>query len=125
MDWGQVREEVEERLAKICVALPEVHEGPAANGRSWLIRKHHFCKVFTTDDGDAQKGIIIFRSEPPELDALVHAGHPFFKPGWGARVMGMVIDAKTDWDEVAELILDSYCIQAPKKLVALVNRGPN
>ncbi len=125
MDWGQVREEVEARLAKICVALPEVHEGPAWNGRSWLIRKRHFCQVFTTDDGDAPKGIIIFRSAPPELEALVHAGHPFFKPGWGARVMGMVIDGETDWDEVAELILDSYCIQAPKKLVALVSRSSN
>jgi hypothetical protein len=125
MDWGEMREQVEERLRKICVALPEVHEGPAANGRSWLIRKGHFCQVFTIDDGDSQKGIIIFRSEPPELDALAHVGHPFFKPGWGARVMCMVVDDETDWDEVAELILESYCIQAPKKLAARANSGSN
>jgi hypothetical protein len=60
--------------------LPEVHEGPAWNGRSWLIRKNHFCQVRTVDDGDAQKGVIIFRSQPPELDALVRSGYPFFKP---------------------------------------------
>jgi hypothetical protein len=121
MDWRQEREHIEERLRKICVGLPEVHEGPAFNGRSWLIRKNHFCQVFTVDEGDEQRGIIIFRSEPPELDALVHAGHPFFKPRWGARVMGMVIDDGLDWNEVAELITDSYCIQAPKKLAARVN----
>lgn len=92
MDWEREREDVEERLCKICVALPEVHEGPAWNGRSWLIRNNHFCQVFTVDEGNSQRGIIIFRSKPPELDALVHAGHPFFQPGWGARVIGMVID---------------------------------
>jgi hypothetical protein len=120
MDWGKARDEVEARLEKICLALPEVNEGPAWNGRSWRIRKSHFCQVFTVDDGDTQKGIMIFRSEPPELDALVHLGHPFFKPGWGSKVVGMVIDDDTDWDEMAELIVDSYCIQAPKKLAALV-----
>jgi hypothetical protein len=121
MDWGQQREDVEERLRQICVALPEVHEGLAFNGRSWLIRKNHFCQVFTVGDGDEQRGIIMFRSEPPELDALIHAGHPFFKPRWGTRVMGMVIDDGLDWNEVAELITDSYCIQAPKKLAARVD----
>ncbi|MGD9797343.1 MAG: MmcQ/YjbR family DNA-binding protein [Acidimicrobiia bacterium] len=120
MDWDRARPDVEERLHEICVALPEVHEGPAANGRSWLIRKNHFCQVFTVDEGDTQKGIIIFRSQPPELDALVHAGHPFFKPGWGARVMAMVVDDGLDWEEVAELVTDSYCIQAPRKLAARV-----
>jgi hypothetical protein len=82
MDWDQVRADVEERLRTMCVALPEVHEGPAWKGRSWLIRRNHFCQVFTIDDGGARKGVIIFRSEPPGLDALVHAGHPFFKLAW-------------------------------------------
>jgi hypothetical protein len=123
MDWGRVRDDVERRLEKLCLALPDVHEGRAWNGRSWLIRKNHFCQVFTIDDGDDQKGMLIFRSAPPELDALVNAGHPFFKPGWGSRVIGMFIDDDTDWDEVAELITDSYCIQAPKKLAALVDHG--
>ena len=34
----------------------------------------------------------------------------------------MVIDAGVDWDEVAELLTESYCLLAPKKLVALVGR---
>lgn len=110
---------------QICVALPEVHEGPAWNGRSWLIRKNHFCQVFTIDEGEDQRGVIIFRAEPPELDVLVHTGHPYFKPRWGSRVIGLVIGDDTDWAEVAELITDSYCIQAPKKLSALVNRPPD
>jgi hypothetical protein len=41
----------------------------------------------------------------------------------GTRLIGMVIDDGLDWQEVTELITDSYCIQAPKKLAALVARS--
>ena len=34
----------------------------------------------------------------------------------------MILDDGTDWDEVAELLTDSYCIQAPAKLAGLVER---
>lgn len=121
MNWDFERQVVEERWANICVALPEVHEGPAWNGRGWLIRRNHFCQVFTIEDGDTHKGIMIFRSEPPEFDVPVNTGHPFFKPRWGKRAVGMVFDDDLDWDEVAELITSSYCIQAPKKLAAIVS----
>jgi hypothetical protein len=29
-------------------------------------------------------------------------------------------DGTTDWDEVKELVTESYCLLAPKKLVALL-----
>lgn len=34
----------------------------------------------------------------------------------------MVLTDDVDWDEVGELLTDSYCVPAPKKLVALVDR---
>lgn len=37
-------------------------------------------------------------------------------------MLGMVLDADTDWDEVGELLTESYCVQAPKRLAALVDR---
>jgi hypothetical protein len=39
------------------------------------------------------------------------------------NVMGMVLDDNVDWEEVGELLTESYCILAPKKLAALVHRG--
>jgi hypothetical protein len=120
VDWDHERVAVEARLRTICAAFPEVYEGPAWNGRSWLIRKNHFCQVFTAEDSAGNRGVIYFRSQPPELDALVASGHPFFKAAWGKRVIGMTIDDDLDWDEVAELMAESYCIQAPRKLAALV-----
>ena len=53
---------------------------------------------------------------------MAAAGHPFFYAGWGRDVIGMVLDAATDWAEVDELLTESYCVLAPKKLVALVDR---
>jgi hypothetical protein len=66
--------------------------------------------------------VLTFRSSGAELDALRAGGHPFFAPGWGSNTVGMVIDAGVDWDEVRELLTESYCTMAPKKLVALIDR---
>jgi len=134
--WGEVRDDAEKRLAALCLSLPEVHEQALPWGRHWRVRKNHFCQIWTLDSariakwtkvppaaGDDEGGMMIFRSQPPELDALAHMGLPFFRPGWGARVICMLLDEATDWDEVEELVLDSYCIQAPQKLAKLVKRA--
>jgi hypothetical protein len=34
-------------------------------------------------------------------------------------------DARTDWEEVAELIATSYCLIAPKRLAEKVTRPPS
>lgn len=64
------------------------------------------------------------RSSGEELDVLWASGHPFYRPGWGTNVVGMVIDGGVDWAEVAELVTDSYRIMAPKKLAASVEGPP-
>ena len=38
--------------------------------------------------------------------------------------MGMVLDGDTDWDEVRELVTESFCVLAPKMLIARIDR-PN
>lgn len=63
-----------------------------------------------------------FRSSGPELDALSNAGHPFFVPVWWPDIVGMVLEPGVDWDEVAELLTESYCVLAQKKLVEMVDR---
>jgi hypothetical protein len=66
--------------------------------------------------------VLSFRSAGDELETLRHAGHPFFVLGWGRDALGMVLDTTTDWVEVAELLVESFCVMAPKKLIALVDR---
>ena len=54
--------------------------------------------------------------------AFQHLGAPYFKSEWGSNVIGLLIDADTDWDELAELLTDSYCLQAPAHLAESVPR---
>lgn len=125
--------EIVARLRSICLGLPEAYEEAAWVGTRWRIREQTFAHVLVVDSGwppayaraAASDGPIIvmtFQSSGPDLDALGAAGPPFFRPRWRPGIVGMVLDAGVDWDEVAELLTESYCTLAPRKLVALVDR---
>jgi predicted DNA-binding protein (MmcQ/YjbR family) len=103
-----------DRLRTIALALPETHEeitwGEDLNFR---VGKKIFC--FPGDDA------MTVKADPEELDALL--GDPRFtrapyvgRFGW----VSMSLGPRPDWDEVAELILTSYCLVAPKRLVKQV-----
>lgn len=129
-------DETVDRLRAICLALPEAYEEQAWVGTRWRVRAKTFAHVLGISDdyppvhsrdaphvGDAT--VLIFRSAGEELHALVNAGLPFYKPRWNPQVVGMVVEPGVDWGEVRELLTESYCLLAPKKLTALVPRpGP-
>ena len=132
-EYADVPAAVLARLRAICLALPEAHEEQAWAGIRWCIRKRNFAHVITVETPAYERAaaavtaggpatVLTFRSTGPELEVLAHAGHPFFKPRWNPEVVGMVIDDDTDWDEVTELLTDSFCMLAPKKVAALVDR---
>jgi hypothetical protein len=121
-EYTDVPESVLAELRAVCLALPEVHEEQAWSGRRWKIRNRNFAHVITVDSPKGPTTVVTFRSSGPELDVLRRSGHPFFRPGWGTNVVGMVLDGDVDWNEVAELMTESYCVMAPKKLTALVDR---
>jgi YjbR len=123
------------KVRSICMVLPDVYEEQAWVGTRWLVRKRTFAHVLAVADGTppayaratrATEPVVVvtFRTSGDELDAIRNAGHPFFYGGWGRDVVGMVLDADTDWAEVCELLTESYCVLAPKKLVAFVDRPP-
>lgn len=121
-----VPEELEDRLRAIGETLPDAYEERAWVGVRWRVRKQTFAQLLAIDDeGEPRRVVLTFRSQGEELEVLKNAGYPFFLLGWGRDAMGMVIDDDTDWDEVAELVTESYCTRAPKKLVALLDRPPD
>lgn len=117
-----VPEAVEIRLRAVCLALPDAYEERAWVGARWRVRGRTFAHVLGVEIDSVLRVVLSFRSGGEELEILRHAGHPFFVLGWGRDAMGMVLDGDTDWDEVRELVTQSYCVLAPKKLVALVDR---
>jgi hypothetical protein len=119
--------EVVERLGKICAGFPDAYEEDAWVGTRWRIRKRTIAHVLTIVSGvpayalaagdDGPVTVMTFRAAGPELAALTTVGAPFFKAQGGDDVVGIVLDEdKTDWDEVSELLAESYCIMAPKGL---------
>ena len=121
-EYADVPVDVVAAVRSRCLRLPETVERPAWAGTQWRIRNRTFAHVLAVDFADGPVIVITFRAAGPELDALRRAGHPFFRPAWGADAVGMVLDDGVDWAEVTELLTESYCILAPKKLVAQIAR---
>lgn len=121
-------------LRAVCAALPESYEEPAWVGTRWRIRTKTFAHVVAVADGrpaayaralghDGPATVVTFRSSGEELAALTASGPPFFKPPWWNDIVGVTIDGDTDCDEIAELVTESYCALAPKKLAETVQRS--
>ncbi|MDH4117977.1 MAG: MmcQ/YjbR family DNA-binding protein [Acidimicrobiia bacterium] len=121
-----VSDEVVNRLRELCLALPDAYEERAWVGIRWMVRKKTFAHVLGVETDDSAWVVLTFRSQGEELETLRHFGYPYYTLGWGRNALGMVIDHDTDWDEVREIVTESFCVMAPQKLVALVDRpeGP-
>ncbi len=61
------------------------------------------------------------RAEPDEREALLSIGHPFFALRAGRDRIGVLLTDDTDWEEIRELVTESYRVLAPKKLTALLD----
>jgi len=71
---------------------------------------------------DGPATVLTFQSSGQELEAFSKLGHPYFRPVWRPGIVGMFIDSSVDWSEIREILTESYCLLAPKKLLALVDR---
>ena len=131
----EVRPEIVAGVRSVCLRLPDAYEEPAWVGIRWRIRMRTFAHVFKIDSGcpaeyaraaddDGAITVLMFRSSGAELAALGSLGRPFFKPLWPENMVGMILEPDVDWEEVAELLTESYCVMAPKKLAQLVYRPP-
>ncbi len=121
--------EVLDRVRSICLALPETHEETAWTGIRWRIRTRTIAHLLVVADGkpqsharalghDGPATVLTFRTPPSEVDAFASMGEPYFYGGWGRDVVGSVITENTDWEEVEELVTDSYRQMAPQRLVS-------
>jgi predicted DNA-binding protein (MmcQ/YjbR family) len=112
-----------ERVRALCLALPEAFEVEAWEHPTFRVgsgRGRMFC--IAADDGSS----IRVKADPIEREALLEQGDPFYMPayvghkGW----IGVQLDERADWEEVAELVATSYCLIAPKRLAREVTKPP-
>jgi hypothetical protein len=59
--------------------------------------------------------LLVLRADPYGREALLSIGRPFFAPRGGRDRIGVLLTDHTDWDEIRELVTDSYRVLAPKK----------
>lgn len=110
-----------ERMQPIVSRLPDVERTDNPPGCYFLVRRKIFAQIATVIDQGQPVTMVAFRPDPSEREALLANGHPYFSRGpWDDRLgrIAVVIDAATAWDELAELVTDSYRLTAPKKLIA-------
>lgn len=105
-------------LRAIAAELPELVEERAWVGHRWRVRRATVGHVF---GGEDQAFRLVVRGRPEEVLAFEHLGPPYFRAGWGSNVIGLVLGSPPDWTEIRELMIDSYCLQAPP---ALADRAP-
>jgi hypothetical protein len=125
--------EIVDDLRSVCLRLPEVDEEAAWVGTRWVVRGRTFAHVLVVDDGwppayaraageDGPIVVLTFRASGTDLEALRQGGPPFFAPPWRVDEVGLVLGDAVDWTEIAELLTDSYCLQAPRDLARSVVR---
>jgi hypothetical protein len=119
------------KLRLICLELPEAREEAAWTGTRWNIGTKNFAHVLMIDAGwppayvraagtTGPACVLTFRLSRAHCAAARFRRAPFFRPVWFPNIAGLTLSRAVDWDEVGELIKDSFRVLAPKKLAALV-----
>ena len=77
--------------------------------------------VATEDPAGKPVSQLVLRAGPDEREALLSIGRPFFASRAGRDRIKVLLTDDTDWEEIRELVTESYRILAPKKLTALLD----
>src|ERR1700753_2335980 len=111
------------KLRAICLALPEAVEKEAWGDPTFRVRD----KIFAMEKRGDGRISVWFKAPDGSQQVLIGADpETFFRPpyvghkGW----VGMRLDAKPDWAEVAKLIERSYRMTAPKRSPKSSSPGP-
>jgi predicted DNA-binding protein (MmcQ/YjbR family) len=125
----KVPDDIVKRIRALCLALPEVTvradepQTPArSTAQSFDIRRRSFCLLVAREDSAGKPvPLLVLRAGPDEREALLATGHPFFASRAGRDRIVVLLTGDTDWEEIRELVTESYRILAPKKLTALLD----
>jgi hypothetical protein len=110
-----------QRLRSICLALPEAREKTSHGEPTWFAGPG---KVFAMVDEHHHHAPHLSAWLPLPFGAqeTLMTGDParFFRPPYvgGRGWVGLVLDTRPDWDQVARLVREAYLHVATKKLAA-------
>lgn len=108
------------KLREICLALPETSERLSHGAPTFFVRaRRAFLMVLTNHHGDGR--FAIWCAAPDGMQKMLVEGDPerFFVPpyvghrGW----LGVRLDRRLNWNELAGIAEDAYAEVAPARLV--------
>jgi hypothetical protein len=112
------------RLAQICLVLPDATRKDMGQHASFLVRKKTFVYYLDDHHGDGIVSICCKVALGENADLMASDPARFYMPayigprGWVALRLDV---GEVDWNEVGDLVVDSYRLVAPKRLAALVS----
>jgi len=117
------------RVTKLCMGLPEASaDDRHPPHRGFVVNKKNFAWFTVDEHGDGRVALCV-RAVGRENEELVASdpqrfGLPKYvaRHGWVNYFLDLA-DRPVDWAEVAELVRDSYRLQAPKRLSTLLGDG--
>jgi predicted DNA-binding protein (MmcQ/YjbR family) len=105
------------RLRSICLRFPEAVESGGVGNPSFKVRE----KIFAMQHGHQGRSSCWLKAPPGVQGMLVrHDAERFFVPpyvghhGW----VGAWLDVAVDWEELGDLVEESYRMTTPKRLLA-------
>jgi hypothetical protein len=117
-----------DRLRSICLAFPEVTERPSHGAPTFFVRnKKPFVNAWL-EGHHADTFPHLWCAAPAGMQEslLARGDDRFFRPPYvGSRGwIGVRLDLRLDWNDVAELCEDAYRAVAPAGLTASLDRRP-
>ena len=114
------------RVRRLCMALPEVSEGVTHGGETWFVRRRSFAKFVDPEKHRLEElHVALWVAAPPGArnELIAEDSRRFFVPRFGGYDwVGVRLDVgAVDWAEIREMIIDAYRLQAPRRLVALLD----
>jgi hypothetical protein len=93
----------------VTVRVDESRSAARSTAHSFDIRRRSFCLLVATEGRTGKsRPLLVLRADRDDREAMLSVGHPYFAP-------------RADWEEIRELVTDSYRVLAPKKLTALLD----
>ena len=114
--------DIERRVREICLAFPEATEKTTHGSPGFFVRKQ-FAMLWPNGHHGRLEPHLWCAAEMGAQEALVATSDRYFRPpyvghrGW----IGVRLDGRVDWDEIADLLEDAYRVIAPARLVALLD----
>jgi hypothetical protein len=76
------------------------------------------ARVHSTGEGGPR---LVLRIDPDEREVLLAGGDPFSASRAGRDRIAVALTDDTDWEEIRELVIESYRMLAAKKFSALLD----